>query len=94
MKTIALTVGLLMFGTCLAGCNIPLEGGGEMSIGMRNDNFLVLRQTVDGDKEGKTSNAGLVIDRTVLDAFLPSPSDDEDVEAPTETAVIEPEPEP
>ena len=50
----ALTSFLATFGGCLgAGCTMTLTGGGEMSIGMRNDNFLVLRHTVDGDKVDK-----------------------------------------
>lgn len=52
----------LMAGTATcasSGCTMTLTGGGEMSIGMRNDNFLVLRHTVDGDKVDKGAESKL-----------------------------------
>lgn len=72
---VLLTFLLGLFGL---GCSVPLEGGGEISFGLRNDNFVVIRHTVDGDKEGKVSEAKLVIDQTIMDAILPSPSDDDE----------------
>lgn len=54
----ALTSFLATFGGCLGtGCTMTLTGGGEMSIGMRNDNFLVLRHSVDGDKVDKQAES-------------------------------------
>lgn len=59
----------------LGGCTIALEGGGEMSIGMRNDNFLVLRHTIDGDKEGKKAQLRVEIDEPILNALLSGDDD-------------------
>jgi hypothetical protein len=43
-------------GTCLSvGCSALYEGGGELAIGFRMDNVLILTHTVDGDKVGKTA---------------------------------------
>jgi hypothetical protein len=44
---------------CLTGCTVTLTGGGELSMGMRNDNFLVFRHTVDGDKVGKEAQSNI-----------------------------------
>lgn len=60
--------------TLASGCSLALKGGGEISMGMRNDNFLVLRSTVDGDKQGKTSNVTLTVD----DRLLATPEDPND----------------
>lgn len=75
MSALVASFWLVVVVLFLTGCSLTLTGGGEMSIGMRNDNFLVLRHTVDGDKVGKESEAQLAIDQTVLDAILPSSSE-------------------
>lgn len=54
---------------CLLGCTMTLTGGGELSVGMRNDNFLTLRHTVDGDKEGKEAKSDLDVDPAVMTIF-------------------------
>lgn len=59
------------------GCTLTLTGGGELAVGMRNDNFFVVKHTIDGDKEGKTASSQMAIDQSILDAVLPSPNDDE-----------------
>ena len=46
----------------LLGCSVLLSGAGERSVGMRNDNFLVFKHSVDGDKQDVTSKATLEAD--------------------------------
>jgi hypothetical protein len=62
---VGLIIGVV---ACLAlicvslGCISTTEGGAEWSVGMRNDNFLVLRHTVDGDKVDKRAAVAVAID--------------------------------
>lgn len=61
-KTVIGALALLYLGGCLpmlSGCTATLKGGGEIAIGMRNTNMLVLSHTVDGDKEGKEAQSNL-----------------------------------
>lgn len=76
--TVLVSLLLLPF---LTGCIVLLEGGGEVAVGMRNDNFLVLRHTVDGDKEGKTSRFTFEAD-DVLDLIVGDEDDAPIVEDP------------
>jgi hypothetical protein len=64
VKWVSGVVLSLLVGTC-SGCTMTLTGGGEMSIGMRNDNFLVLRHTVDGDKVNKGAESKLDVPAVV-----------------------------
>lgn len=61
---------VILLAVLLTGCSVGLTGGGEFAIGMRNDNFLFLRSSVDGDKEGKTAGAVMVLDDRILDKVL------------------------
>ncbi len=77
MKIVSWLVAILM-GLFGLGCTVTLTGGGELSIGMRNDNFLVLRHTVDGDKEGKESESNLDVDpvlKSLIGGSPPAPED-------------------
>lgn len=70
-----LAVLLGLFGL---GCTVTLTGGGELSVGMRNDNFLVFRHTVDGDKEGKEAKSDLDVDpvlKSLIGGVPPVPED-------------------
>lgn len=49
----------------MGGCRTILTGGGELGMGMRNDNFFVFRHTVDGDKVGKSAESELQVDPAV-----------------------------
>lgn len=79
-------VGMLGMGGCLSatmGCSVLLEGGATVSMGMRNDNFLVLKHTVDGDKEGKVAKSTLDVDALAdLIVELREPNADAPVETP------------
>lgn len=70
---IGMVLGLvtLLVGGFLTGCTSTLTGGGEWSVGMRNDNFLVFRSTVDGDKEGKTAEVKYEVSQNVWDMIGP-----------------------
>lgn len=87
-----IAVGLLALQSCLAaGCKITLTGGGELSVGMRNDNFLVFRSTIDGDKEGKEAKSELDIDpvlKSLIGGNIPE-SEDNDNEATGETDITD-----
>lgn len=70
-----LAVLMTLFGL---GCVVKLEGEGEISVGMRNDNFLVLRHTVDGDKERIKSKSELDVDpviKSLIGGEPPVPED-------------------
>ena len=65
LLTLAFAGGVVL---AVGGCTIHLHGGGELSAGMRNDNFFVFKHTVDGDKMGKESKATLEAD-SLLEAI-------------------------
>ncbi|KKK80866.1 hypothetical protein LCGC14_2819170, partial [marine sediment metagenome] len=62
----------------IAGCNIPMIGGGEVYIGLQ-DNVLVIGHRVDKDLEGMKAGIALEIEASVLEALLGTndePNDD------------------
>lgn len=44
-------------------------------MGMENSNFLTLKHTVDGDKEGKEAKSQLELDKSLLEMVLPDSTD-------------------
>jgi hypothetical protein len=62
----------------MVGCVSTTEGGAEWSIGMRNDNFLVLRHTVDGDKVDKKAAVGIDLRAPAWELVKDFFSDDEE----------------
>ena len=71
----------LPFAIATTGCSMTLTGGGELGFGMRNDNFFVLKHTVDGDKEGKEAKSSVEIEKSILEAVL---GDSDDPDSPGE----------
>jgi hypothetical protein len=65
VKELMLVLASLGMGVSSCGCFIPLTGAGEVAIGMRNTNEVYIRSTVDGDKMGKTSQAGVQLNPKV-----------------------------
>lgn len=65
-------VTTLLSGCLGTGCTATLTGGGELSIGMRNDNFLTLRHSVDGDKRDIQSVSNL--DVPSIEEWIMGPS--------------------
>lgn len=53
----------------VAGCTIPMTGGGEVYIGLQ-DNVLVIGHRVDKDLEGATAKIALEVEASVLEAIL------------------------
>jgi hypothetical protein len=66
----------------MIGCTASLTGGGTVRLGVSNANYLEISHTVDGDKAGKTSEAELEINKTILDAVLPSRSSEPSADDP------------
>jgi hypothetical protein len=48
------------------GCVSTLRGGGEVGVGFRSDSMLILRHTVDGDKQEQSAQAELALDPSQL----------------------------
>jgi len=59
VKELMLAVMSLGVGVSSCGCIIPLQGAGEVAIGMRNTNEIYVRSTVDGDKMDNKSSAAI-----------------------------------
>ena len=51
------------------GCTIFSDGGSELGIGIRNDNFIVVYHKVDGDKVGKKASITADVD-ALLDLIM------------------------
>jgi hypothetical protein len=86
MKT-SITTILMGLGTLLplAGCTTALTGAGEMGIGYRSETTLFGYHTVDGDKEGKKSEA-TVDPEALVDLILKAKGTEADGEsAPVES---------
>lgn len=65
------------------GCMTTLTGAGEMGVGYRSESKLFAYHSVDGDKEGKKSQAELDLD-ALMDLILKykGAQDDSEPEAP------------
>jgi hypothetical protein len=53
----------------ITGCAIPMQGGGEIGIGMR-DNMFVIYHKADKDNVDATAKIALEVEASVLEAIL------------------------
>ncbi len=58
----------------LSGCSTMMTGGGEFSMGMRMDNFLVIKHTTDSKIEGVEAKLKLSLDPEVWGLLAPKPA--------------------
>ena len=61
------------------GCIVHLTGEGEAAFGMRNDNFFVMRHTVDGDKQGIEATSELEAP-ALVELIVPNTEPEPDVD--------------
>ncbi len=64
---IGIAAGFCALGPCLSGCQIALAGEGSLEVGMRNDNFLVLRHRAIPATPEQKSESSLDFDSDFLD---------------------------
>lgn len=74
MKKLATLISACLI--TLAGCSVPLVGGGKLSIGYSSTSEVYVEHTVDSDKEGVEAEAGLKVNQSVLEAIIGSSDPD------------------
>ncbi len=73
-------VGMLAFLMCLGGCQTVLEGEGELSIGMQNSNFLVIKHRAIHADEAMKSRSALALDTEVWELLKDEPESEPTVD--------------